>query len=46
MALYLMRCSSGTKASIASMRRDLPAALVLWMMTASGSSSLRLIGAR
>ena len=43
---YLMRSSSGTKASTASMSEDLPAALVLWMMIASGLSSLRETAAR
>ena len=46
MALYLTRSSSGNIASTASMSVLLPAALVLWMITASGFSSLRDVQAR
>ena len=41
MAEYLTRSSSGKKDSTASMSVVLPAALALWMMMASGLSSLR-----
>ena len=46
MALYFTRSSSGNIESTASMSVDLPAALVLWMMTASGRSSFRDVQAR
>ncbi|OQB37087.1 MAG: hypothetical protein BWY06_02554 [Candidatus Latescibacteria bacterium ADurb.Bin168] len=46
MALYFTRSSSGNIASTASMSVDLPAALVLWMITASGRASLRDVQAR
>ena len=36
MAEYLTVSSGGKKLNTASMRVDLPAALVLWMMTARG----------
>ena len=46
MALYFTRSSSGTKPSTASISVVLPAALLLWMTTPSGRSSLRLTAAR
>ena len=46
MALYFTRSSSGKNASTASMSALLPAALVLWMMTARGRASLRDVQAR
>ena len=46
MALYWMRSSSGTKDRMASIRLDFPAALLLWITTARGLSSLRLTAAR
>ena len=41
-----MRSSSGTKRSTASSSEDLPAALVDWISSASGRSSLREIAAQ
>jgi len=46
MAEYFTRSSSGNIDKTASMRVDFPAALVLWMITASGLSSLRDVQAR
>ena len=46
MALYLICSSGGKNDRTASMSVDFPAALVLWMMTASGLFNLREVAAR
>ena len=43
---YCTRSSSGMRSRIASINADLPAALVLWMITARGLSSFRETAAR